>query len=238
MFKGIQLEDELNKELGTEELLLEEVSGLFENSALKEADIMKRLTETGSDLVNMDDLSSEEKSKIFSLQQIKPVCVKYRLRFLDSKHFKAEFPYEAVLKIKAFEDRHKVRIQNFKIIAPDNVFKLEDINQDPLLFAQLGNNKFLLLHQWGKDLAWYRALKYYPVRNIYTYFNTMVALAILVALSIPFSWMNIEKEVELQMRFWLSLHFFIALFFFVLFLGSTGKKTFSEDNWSSKYFNE
>jgi hypothetical protein len=66
----------------------------------------------------------------------------------------------------------------------------------------------------------------------------MVALAILVALSIPFSWMNIEKEVELQMRFWLSLHFFIALFFFVLFLGSTGKKTFSEDNWSSKYFNE
>lgn len=238
MFKGIQLQDELNKAQATNDLLLDEVTELFENSLLKETDILKRLTETGSDIVSFEQLDPEEKSKVFTLQQIKPVCVKYRLRFLDSRHFKAEFPYEAVLKIKEFENKYQVRIQHFKIIAPDKVFKLEDINQDPLLFAQLGNNKFLLLHQWGKDLAWYRALKYFPVRNIYSYFNTMVILAVLVAISIPFEWMQIDREVELQMRFWLSLHFFIALFFFVLFLGSTGKKTFSEDNWNSRYFNE
>jgi hypothetical protein len=238
MIKGIQLQQELIKAKGKEELLLEEVAQMLENSVLKEEDILKRLSETNSNLLTFNELSQEDKNMVFSLEEVKVVCVKYRLRFLDSKHFQSEFPYEAISKIKELEKRYNTTFQNFKIIAPDKVFHLQDINQDPLLFAQLSNNKFLLIHQWGKDLAWYRALKYYPVRNIYSYFNSIIALAVIVALAIPFDWMNVDKEFELGLRFWLSIHFFIALFFFVLFLGSIGKKTFSEDNWNSKYFNE
>ncbi len=238
MFKGIQLQQELINAKGRQELLLEEVAQLFENSALKEEDILNRLTEKGSNFLSVDQLSEEEKNRVFSLEEIKTVCVKYRLRFLDSKHFQSAFPYEAISKIKETEKSYNTRFHNFKIIAPDKVFHLQDINQDPLLFAQLSNNKFLLIHQWGKDLAWYRALKYYPVRNIYSYFYSIIVLAVIFASAIPFEWMKVGKEFELGMRFWLSIHFFIALFSFLLFLGSTGKKTFSDDNWNSKYFNE
>jgi hypothetical protein len=238
MFSRINLLDSLKKERTNEEVLFEEVVDLLENSALKEEDILKRLKDSGNEILSISDLDEKEKNDVFTLPEIKKVCVKYRLRFLDSKHFTAEFPYEAILKIKAFEQKYKVKIDNFKIIAPDEVFKLQDINKDPLLFAQLANNKYLLIHQWGKDLAWYRAIKYYPVRSIYAYFNAVWLLAIAIALAIPFDWMKISPEYEIGMRLWLSLHSFIALFFFILFLGSTGRKTFSEDNWNSKYFNQ
>lgn len=237
MFKGIKLVDQLRNERDGEDLLLEEVAEMLENSRQKDEDIIKRLNKNGKEILPESCLSEEEKNQLYSLQEIKKVCVKYRLRFLDSKHYKAEFPYEAILKIKAFEDKYGVRIENFKIIAPDAVFNLQDVNKDPLLFAQLANNKFLLIHQWGKDLAWYRSFQYYPVRNIYTYLNSVMVLAMALALATPFEWMMVERDSELGMRFWLSIHFFIALFFFILFLGSTGNKRFSEDKWNSQYFN-
>lgn len=237
MFKGIKLEEQLRNEKAGKDLLLEEVAELLENSQQKEEDILKRLNHNKGEILSASELSEEEKKQVYSLGQIKNVCIKYRLRFLDSRHFKSEFPYEAILKIKAFEEKHQCRIEQFKIIAPDAVFNLQDVNKDPLLFAQLGNNRFYLIHQWGNDLAWFRPLQYYAIRNIYTYLNSIFALAVCVALAIPFSWMMVPEEAEIGMRFWLSIHFFIALFFFILFLGSVGNKRFSEDNWNSQYFN-
>src|ERR1700744_5920071 len=45
-----------------------------------------------------------EKSRIFSIDDIKAICIEYRLRFLDSKFFKMEeLPYEALMAIKDLE---------------------------------------------------------------------------------------------------------------------------------------
>lgn len=116
----------------------------------KDSMLLKRLNESPENykkpLLLKDKLSI---NKVYSEESIKQICIKYRLRFLDSKHFKAEYPYEALHQIKEFEQTHQVKIQHFKIIAPYDMFQLTDVNEDPLLFAQLSDNNFYLLHKWG-----------------------------------------------------------------------------------------
>ena len=89
--------------------------------------------------------------KIYHIDQIKEICIDYRLRFLDSKFFKGEIPQEGISRIKALEKAHNIEIKGFKIIAPSKLFRLED-KDDPLLFAPIGNQYFYLIHRWGNDL--------------------------------------------------------------------------------------
>src|SRR5690606_5897121 len=44
-----------------------------------------------------------QQDRIYNLNDIKRVCIKYRLRFLDTSYFKGEFPYEAISEIKKLE---------------------------------------------------------------------------------------------------------------------------------------
>src|SRR6056300_260357 len=57
-------------------------------------------SEGNSEMLNFDALES---SRIYHIEDIKKLCVDYRLRFLDSKHFNGTFPAEALDAIKAFE---------------------------------------------------------------------------------------------------------------------------------------
>jgi len=57
-------------------------------------------SEGNSEMLNFDAL---EASRIYHIEDIKKLCVDYRLRFLDSKHFNGTFPAEALDAIKAFE---------------------------------------------------------------------------------------------------------------------------------------
>jgi hypothetical protein len=237
MFHHINLQRELENERSKYGDIMDEVADLLKKSAEQDEEILQRLKKPKGELLDLDMLDESDKDKVFSLYQIKRICVKYRLRFLDSTYFKSEFPYEAIQKIKQFENKYQVKVEKFKIVAPDDVFDLEDVNKDPLLFAQLSDGKYYLIHKWGQDLAWYRSILYYPIRSIYTYFNSIWVLAALFSFAIPFSWLQVEKSNEITMRLWLTIHCFIAFFFFILFLASTTNKNFSENNWKSKYFN-
>ena len=66
-------------------------------------------------MLNFDALES---SRIYHIEDIKKLCVDYRLRFLDSKHFNGTFPAEALDAIKAFEKAQEREITGFKMIAP------------------------------------------------------------------------------------------------------------------------
>jgi hypothetical protein len=218
--------------------LLDQVSSILSASVKKDEDVLYRLHHaTMKQLLDVEDIVESDQENIFTLNQIKAICLKYNLRFLDSSYFKSEFPYEAITKVKDFEAKYKVKIKNFKVIAPAEVFKLEDCNKDPLLFAQLADNRYYLIHQWGSDLAWYRALVSYPTKSIYSYFIFLWLPAAIIAFGLPFSWLNVSVENEFSLRLWLTVHSFIALFFFIIFLGSTAHKNFSENSWDSKYYN-
>ena len=82
-------------------------------------------SEGNSEMLNFDALES---SRIYHIEDIKKLCVDYRLRFLDSKHFNGTFPAEALDAIKAFEKAQEREITGFKMIAPAGMFKLAELS--------------------------------------------------------------------------------------------------------------
>jgi hypothetical protein len=238
IFNKVNITDALKTERVKILSALENADDLLRLSALRDENILIRLKTGGDDENNFPEIRNEDLDRIYNLAEIKTICINYRLRFLDTKYYKYEFPYEAILKISELEKQYNTTIKKFRIIAPHKAFELQEENQDPLLFAELPGNKYYLIHQWGNDLAWYRKFIYYPVRNIFTYFYSTMFAAVIFAFSIPFSWYNVERNNELYMRIWFSAHCFIGFFFFIIFLGAIMQTGFSSMNWKSKYMNE
>jgi hypothetical protein len=238
LFEKINLELELKQKQQTDQRLMEEVISLFEMAASRELRILKRLKSKPGNYLSTISTEGIDTTRIFSLENIHEICVKYRLRFLDAQYFKADFPYEAMQEIATFEKARNCKIEQFKIMAPGGIFELSDIHDDPLLFAQLNENTYYLIHRWGNDLKWYRGILNYPFRSIYSFFYSIVVIAAIVAWSFPFEWLNVAKESEFTLRFWLNTHFTIAFFFFFLFLGSLSHFNFSESNWNNRHYNK
>lgn len=237
-FKQVNIKTALFEQKQKSTNILDQVSSILSASVKLDEDVLYRLQHQPVEkILDLEILDESDKSNLFTIKEIKNICLKYNLRFLDSTYFKSEFPYEAISKIKAFEAKYDVKIKNFKVVAPAEVFKLEDCNKDPLLFAQLADNRYYLIHQWGNDLAWYRAIVSYPIKSVYSYFIFLWLPAAIIAFGLPFSWLNVAPENEFSLRIWLTVHSFIALFFFIIFLGSTAHKNFSENSWDSKYYN-
>ena len=54
---------------------------------------------------NSFDFDQLKTERIFHLDQIRKVCIDYRLRFLDIKYFKGNIPVEAIQKITLLEKK-------------------------------------------------------------------------------------------------------------------------------------
>ena len=73
------------------------------------------LKQTRFDSTNQFDVDQLESANIFSLEEIKTICIDYRLRFLDLKYFKGQLPQEAKNKINALEETHQTQL-NMKLL--------------------------------------------------------------------------------------------------------------------------
>jgi hypothetical protein len=177
---------------------------------------------------------------VFTLGQIRLICIKYRLRFLETKRFKGTIPYAAIQKVKEAEKVLGKEINNFKIIAPSELFTLDDPNKDPLLFADLGNGKYLLIHSWGKDLSWWRPLLAYPFRDIESLLKTILGFSLLLSCLIPNHWLVTSPKLYENIFYFRALFFgyaFIGIFFTLIFFGFTFRKNFSIEDWNSRLTN-
>jgi len=175
-----------------------------------------------------------ETERIYQLEQIKEICINYRLRFLDSKFFKGELPYEAILKIKSLEKKHNTKLNGFKIIAPSKLFKLENAD-DPLLFAPIGNGYYYLIHKWGNDLNPFRKILMWPYKS----FGNLIIATLLVSLIATglfpegvFS--NKPNSTQAGMIFFFIFKSIAAV---VIYYGFAAGKNFNTAIWNSKYFN-
>jgi hypothetical protein len=239
LFSPFNIEKALKKERqylqnNIDKDLLDEVNSILRQAEKEDQSILNRIN--GNNTSVSEFYNQFEKDKIYSISEIKRVCEKYRLRFLDSKYFKGEIPYEAISKIKEIEKKNKIEFTNFKIIAPAGLFKLEDTHQDPLLFASIGNGNYYLIHKWGNDLSWHRKILAYPLRNLYSFFTSIFILSAILSFLVPESWLNMPMG-SLTLRIWLTIHLFIGFSGFMIFLGSTMQKNFSSNVWDSKFFN-
>ena len=238
IFSRINLYSELISKQSEQEVLLDQVYEFLNTGAAKDQDIVQRLKNEKEEESSVIRIDKKDTERIFSYETIKKISIRYRLRFLDTSFFRSEYPYAAIAEINAFEKKHGMKIKSFRIMAPAKAFELENINKDPLLFAQLNENTFYLLHQWGKDLAWYRKILSWPLQNFKTLIITLFIICFLFAFSLPSSIMNIiNLQSEIYLRIWLTIHTFIGLLGITLWIGISYDKTFSALNWDSKYYN-
>ena len=128
--------------------ILTEVHQIFSENQKERDQIRERLAEDDVEIpadFNLDLLASE---KIFHRDEIKKLCVDYRLRFLDAQFFKGDFSEETISKIRVLECDHNITLRGMKIMAPAKLLKLENAD-DPLLFASMGNGFYYLVDKWG-----------------------------------------------------------------------------------------
>lgn len=234
-----ELEKHKTKSEARENKLLAEARELLEHGQKLDEDVLKRLKASDEDKA-LSKLKEIEPGNIYSIETIERICIRYRLRFLDTQYFKPEFPYEALIKIKAIESANETKIEKFRIIAPGEAFNLEDVNKDPLLFAELADGRYYLLHKWGKDLSWIRRIITWPLQTLSTFFFTLVMICGIVAFSLPDDWVVRSESLHphlLQFRMMLMVQMIIGFFFFLLFIGLAFHRNFSSMDWKSKNFN-
>ena len=193
--------------------------------------------------INSNDLSDEnhfnyellDADKIYHIDQIKKICIDYRLRFLDSKYFKGDLPYEAIHQIKILEQKHKTVLNGFKIIAPSKLFKLENID-DPLLFAPIGNGYYYLIHKWGNDLNPFRKLLMWPYKDFGNLIFTSFIISLVFTLLFPNGIFS-NQDLNGSETGILFLFVFKSIIAIVIYYGVATGKNFNSGIWNSKYFN-
>lgn len=209
-----------------EEEVLNEVRDILHQEEKREA-LIKRNLHNGGGAGEIDE-SCLDKGQIFTLDQIERLCVRYRLRFLDSRHFKGEIPQEAIQKIKQLENQQKQPLSGFKIIAPKELFRLSDKDSDPILMLPLKGDRFYFIHKWGGEISAWRSILAFPMRNFMSMFWFLAAVAVIFSLLVPTpSWDEFA---------FLVVHSFIAICGMTCLLVFTMRENFSNAEWDSKYF--
>lgn len=181
---------------------------------------------------HLDLLASEN---IFHREDVKKLCIDYRLRFLDAHFFKGDFPEEAISKICALEREHQTTLKGLKIIAPAKLLKLENAD-DPLLFASMGNDYYYLIHKWGKDLHPLRKALMWPYKHFENLIFTIFLVSLVLTAITPIQLFT-KGAVENQEYLLLFLFMFKAVGGTVLFYGFAKGKNFNTAIWNSKYYN-
>src|SRR5262249_7153047 len=107
-FSSLDIKNKLIKERIRQHELMDEVYDILDH-AVEADDFVKHRLQTAypGDALSVR-LDRRDHLNIFELQEIRTVCIRYRLRFLDSSLFKNDFPYEAILRIKEFERKYDV----------------------------------------------------------------------------------------------------------------------------------
>ena len=186
-----------------------------------------------SDLTPNNLIFDELESKnIFHIDSIKKLCIRYRLRFLDTSLFMGDYPSELYKVIPKLEQIHNTKFKNFKIMAPSRLFRLK-VKEDPLLFVPIGNGYYYLVYKWGQDLKTYRRLLVWPFKNINTLIFSSVALS-LISTAFWGSIFSAFSDSQLFVIFIFNIKTFVFVTFYLLFMM---RKNFNESIWDSKYKN-
>jgi hypothetical protein len=221
------------KKFKSEAALLLEVKALFTENDFDRNLITTKLSQKSSTKPNQLQFDLLETNKIFHLEQIKTICIDYRLRFLDSDIFKNDIPEEAISKIRMLEKTHNTSLDGFKIIAPSKAFHLLNYD-DPLLFVPMGNDYYYLIHQWGSEMNPLRKLLVMPIKNLGNFTITTILLSVFVALLVPEN--NLSKSVPLAsvIVFLFAFKSIFAVFAYYFFMMG---KNFNEEIWQRQYYN-
>ncbi|SEB50143.1 hypothetical protein SAMN04489761_1074 [Tenacibaculum sp. MAR_2009_124] len=212
--------------------ILSWVQTVFNELDLDRNRIKNGLESSNESFNNNLDINKVNPQAVFHINQIKKICVDYRLRFLTTGLFKGDYPEQAVTEIRNLERRHHIQLKGFKIMARSRLFKLKETD-DPLLFVPLGNDYYYLIYQWGNDLHPLRKLKFWPAKNV----RNLGAFVLLISFISTIITHSIFFGKQSSLIYGLVLFLFYLKGFIggILFFGISSGKNFSEYCWQSPY---
>jgi hypothetical protein len=162
------------------------------------------------DDARINKLAEMHEGDIYTEAQIKKICMNYRLRFLDSTHFKGVLPIEVLHALKAkLKSTDKLKYldntsqsmysRNLYVLAPANQFvlsngrkeKLDRIAeakrlkaQDPALFVRVEDGTYLFIKEWGNSFSFFRRILGELTKNRF-YMNVLLFLTFCVMFIAP-----------------------------------------------------
>ena len=231
--KKVNLFDELIKErektISSNELNAI-IKNIWSKKDSKKDHIIKSLNKRNNSKFNNLKFDKMESKNIFHQDTIKKICVRYRLRFLDSNLFKGEYPKNITSIIRNLEKKHDTTLSNFMIMAPSKLFKIKSPD-DPILFVPIGNNYYYLIHKWGEEFNILRKLLVLPFKNIdnLTIFSVLVSVVFSLLCKVIMPSLTFS---EFFILFLFLVKGFIFIFFYMFFLT---RRNFNESIWNSKY---
>lgn len=214
--------------------ILDEIKSILMDNESSREEIRQGIKEKSSTKSNDFNIDLMETDNIFHLEQIRKICIDYRLRFLDSHLFKNDIPEEAITKISHLEKNHHFKLEGFKIVAPSKLFHLKNYD-DPLLFVPIGNNYFYLIHKWGNDLNPFRKTLMRPFKTMENFMLLILAISLLFAAIVPLN--ALGKVNENVLRLVSFLFIFKSLAGIAIYYCFWKGKNFNEDIWRSEYYN-
>ena len=241
MFEGVNLESALYKERAkrlkqNQDDTLSAFKALLERDDRLDEQILKNILGSAGDgapVLNIEELQAD---RIYSIVDIKKICVLYRLRFLDAKYFKGEIPSEAISKAKELQKDHSVELDGYKIVAPAELFNLKERDKDPLLLVPVGHNHYYLVHKWGGELNAMRRILSWPLQTFGNMVKFVFGLAFTISMLVPHRVMVTDPDMASWpirgiLFFWLLIAFSAMASFFTLAM----EKNFNDAEWTSRY---
>lgn len=155
-----------------------------------------RIESLRGEQIQLENLETEYEGKVFKVEQIKSLCVDYRLRFLQSRYFTGSYDVEVASKIKDFARTTNTSIDDytlgrrFYVMAPQDMFELKDEKYiskaelrrlaDPAIFYQIDENHYRLIHKWGSDFTVFRLIEGFRWKSWWSHqlFNTVMLMPI------------------------------------------------------------
>jgi hypothetical protein len=236
LFSEIKILDALHKEkkrlLKKDGQVLSEVNRILQDELFSEQNILRNLKSYNKTFDLLDE-TGLDKNKLFSINEIKNICIQYDLRFLDSQKYKGGIPAEAIVEIKEISRGRKKPLENFKIMGPLESFKTKNVASDPMLFAETSKGNYYLVHQWDHKVSWYKPILIFPFRSIENLTITIVSFCAIIAMITPQSWiMDVHTFGYWDMhRFALFFHMFIVMGGMTVFLMMAFHRGFTSGRW-------
>lgn len=136
--------------------------------AFSSSENVKAEKELGA-LIELKNLEKLHAGTVVTIETIKDLAIKYRLRFLNSRHFKGSIDQSALFslrkQLKEMDLLNEATLPyKIYVLAPAAMFQLKEERlqskpKDPVLFVELGNGHYVVGPSWGKDFTIFRQIQ-------------------------------------------------------------------------------
>ncbi len=237
MFKKVDLSYQLqqlhNKVLSSEDKLLLQAKHLLKQDLYTDKRVLENLTQYMKSFEDLDeDLVNKE--SVYHPSEIKQIAIQYRLKFLETKYYKPEIPYEALMIIKELNKQNRKDIKSFKILSTAESFVKNNTDQCSLLFAKTNEENYYLVHKWGKDLPWLRKFLFIPLRTFENLVITVVLSTLILCLLLPTRLITLDHTATYWSGYRAAAFFHLLIFNFgvTVYFTFTLAKNFSSAVWN------